>query len=1256
MIEAYKVLLSKHVEGIFRSYTEPGLHICDIATGGGKSYTIGKLTCEFYPKYFDRIVILCVQKKLVDGMNREIDRFISERTSIIKPSDKMVIENNPEVIAKAVRNGSWQKLIEEMDYRIGELQKFNKKVYNLQFVYNVVKKTYEGIASLINSIDNSIKNDYLQSQINEGEAFLRKKTRDFFDSYAKHLEKSGQLKMVRLESILKRFPSLVEAYPQVDYKRKKVLLMTVHKAMYGIDPILSEKIRLQDMAEHKERTLILFDESDQAAVAMRTAIIEQSIENGGGSKRFAKGYNGYLHYLDLIDRPEQIANDYYGGLLEEAITKAQSITSKNWERALGKTIPYKNIFLDNLEELESYRRGVFFSGPALKLNISQRGDNTNSYVCYRKGERSLCLTHAKDDSLLIKDYTFVIPLDKFLSLVISNTTTIKAQLRKVIAESLARSRERFLQDNENVANNTSTVNHYLGYPTLEREIHTLLSRFETTSEFQFEQQLLEFMTNRKNLFTGEGNDKLKLPDFSVYSQGVQLYQEEIDERDNLHRIRLSCREIQTTPEKILIDLVNTKGTSVVLCSATASSKSVVSNFDVTYLSQTLGRLVQSLSKEDRDKFDKLVDKTYPVDHRIMVIPLEKYEYHDKRENSISFPDKYRNMFPSVTIEEGLADKWFQITMRKLKGTSRNVDDMTFQLYRLFQFIEAYFWFIHNEGVHSMLYFQNRTGDKDSNQFHLLSSLIDGSYKDMPSTLDDDIPTDWNNAHIRITKDLEEVETSILPELTGDKDAKLMPISAYGSFKAGTNLQYEIPNELDYVAGDNWANQGETLKKDWDAIYVQSPTAYLMMADDGSENTFEKSLYNAMLTLMMLYERGCLSRLEVSQWLCNALSNNFMFGENNAPGIIKDKTAWAQTTIEQAIGRICRTRNKPHTTYILFDESMRPYFDSTNLEKSLTKEFRTLANFIIEHPKEEMQESAEEVMRCNNANHAQSQLDRLRRYALRYTPHPNDGDDFDDDYENISEVPYNVKVSQIMNQCYKQTIIRKPVISSLDELTEEDKRLTFIPLCYGNWERDDSGCFVFSCETDYHNRLCPAGRGKSYPISPSYVRLDILMKNAVIRDYFERNGFATMWAKDGLILHPQILATDYAGEIGEEAFKAIMIHYTECTEETLSHLEGKEYELADFVVYNADGSKRIAFDVKNMNPKADHNDKYGDMPTSQKREIKRKRLGCELITINMLQLPLSGMDEIREIGGVIDINGNIIPSAIDRLKILVNTSK
>ena len=125
----------------------------------------------------------------------------------------------------------------------------------------------------------------------------------------------------------------------------------------------------------------------------------------------------------------------------------------------------------------------------------------------------------------------------------------------------------------------------------------------------------------------------------------------------------------------------------------------------------------------------------------------------------------------------------------------------------------------------------------------------------------------------------------------------MLVSAYASFKAGANMQYEIPEGLDFVKGDNWETNGEKLKKDWDAVYVQCPSAYLMMSEDGNESTFEKSLYNAMLSLMMLYERGCLSKNEVASWLCRALSNNFWFGDKNNPGIAKDKAAWAQTVVE-----------------------------------------------------------------------------------------------------------------------------------------------------------------------------------------------------------------------------------------------------------------------------------------------------------------------------------------------------------------------
>ena len=88
---------------------------------------------------------------------------------------------------------------------------------------------------------------------------------------------------------------------------------------------------------------------------------------------------------------------------------------------------------------------------------------------------------------------------------------------------------------------------------------------------------------------------------------------------------------------------------------------------------------------------------------------------------------------------------------------------------------------------------------------------------------------------------------------------------------------------------------------------------------------------------------------------------------------------------------------------------------------------------------------------------------------------------------------------------------------------------------------------FHYDPKHNNYFCPATKGKpgQFPVSPQSVRLDVLMKNEVIRLYFEQNGFATDWETKGMILHPDILMTDYAGEIGEEAFKAIVLHYYCC---------------------------------------------------------------------------------------------------------------
>ncbi len=1244
----YKEQLSDHVEAIFKEYSQPGLHICDIATGGGKSYTIGKLTCEYYPKYFDRIVILCVQNKLVVSMDKEIERFIKSDKSLISGTDKLVVENNIEVAQKAIESDSYPALFNEMDCCVNKLKEKNK---DLQNTVKLIRKIYGGLKSIAPFYnDEKVRNEYLLEEITKSESNLRHKISQFFNAYRKHLEHKENVKRVSVASINKDFPSLKKVYPQVELSSKNVLLMTVHKAMYGIDPILTERISLTDFSEKRKKTLILLDESDQAATAMRSIIIDQSIDGGNGQKRYANGYNAYLQYKNLVDNHGQVYDDCYGDTLSKCIERAKSITGKNWEKTFKDIPTYNNIFLSDMEELENYRRGVFFSGPILKLNVAQKNAGDHSYVCYKKGAKHFVLEHSKDGDSLESKYQVVVPMSKFLTLVMGNTTAIKSQLRRIVTESLQKSRDTFLGNIKGQQENAAVKNTYMGYPSLETEIHSLFSRFETSGEWIYEQQLNEFITNRKNLKFGEGDEKI--PDYTVYSQGVQLYLEEVDEKDNQHRVRLSSREITTTPEKMLVDLVLSNDNSIVLCSATASSRSVVSNFDIAYIKQVLGDKVDTLSKDDRVKFDSLMDKVSPKEHKVEVVPVEHYEFPDNRLNHLTLPDKYKALFCLKAQKDGSADRWFTLTRRKLEKekelSTDIIKNVSFQFYRYFQYIEAYHWFYTHDDIHSMIYFQNRTGDKDRDQYHILSCLVDGSYE---NAIGHDLPKNWENENIRISKDWEDVESNILSELAKDKNTKIMLVSAYGSFKAGANMQYTIPEGLDVVSGENWETERIQMKKDWDAVFLQSPTSYLTMNEEVEMNS-EKSLYNAMLVLMMLFERGCLSRHEVTFWLNKALSGNFYFSEKTSAGITKDKAAWTQTIVEQAVGRLCRTRNKPSTTYILYDESMVDLFDVNNLDKSLTKEFRLLAESIMEHQQVEKTTSPEETIRSNQANEAKRMLDFMRSRALKLGIHKDEDDDYEEDFSDSSEIPHIVRISQKMNQAYKQTIIRKPVISSLEDLDEVDKQTTFISKCYGNWQHNGNDGYVFYYDSNIKKVVTSADKGKCYSIDIASVRLDILMKNDVIRNHFVRHGYATDWNKEGMILHPEILASDYAGEIGEEAFKALVMYYCDIKEDELKHLEGRDYELADFVLLNSDGIYKMAFDVKNMRQQG-HDDCFNDMTTTDKRKRKLERLKCPLYTVNMLQLESQSIDVQHEISGLLTNEGAVDIRALQHLKLLIN---
>lgn len=1247
----YSKQLSEHVETIFKKYKEHGLHVCDLATGGGKSHAIANLTCNYYPDHFERIVILCVQTKLVDGMVDEINRALAEtinkRENLLSEDDILVVKKNAVIIREALEGEDLLgELIDEMENKTNKLDKDSENNYKqrLNKIIEDIRQTARGLKAIIQVIknDETIAHIY-EEEIEKQERNLRKQMRNFFRLYKKYDEKENGRNYTS-ETFLKEFKNLGKVYPHTAISKKRVLVMTIHKALLGIDPIIRDKMKLEDLvvSGKDKRTLFIFDESDQAAMDMRTAIIDNQMKRLGNDKYF-KGYVGYLTYKKLVEDRDNVNNEEQTLMLRTSLDEADKRLRQNWQYQFKLDRGFNDILIGNNNELEKFKRAVFFAGPTVRLNIAPKGNKTETYICYKDGNKHFSLVHRsyKERQELEKEYDAVVPMDQFLTFNLRNINVIMAQLAKVARESLKKHIEEFVANLKKTSSNAADAEEYLSFPTKENEAYSLFARFGKDRDIQMlTAQLINYMTNRKNILVDKDKE-IKVPDDSVYAQGIQLFEEEIDESDNQRHIRITCREIETTPEKILYNLAINDKVSVVLCSATANGQSVINNCDVQYLRGRLGSDMHFLSKEDKKRFDELVEHTYPNEHKVAVKRIATYKNTDKRPTGKKIPDNYKELFCEDAINDGSVDQWYNDLL------SDNAQE--YEINRWLQFSEVYSWFCKKPEVHSMLFFQNKTGmaKEDSKMFHRIARMIDGTYKDEHR---DKYGTPIAK-YIEITNKSEDLENDILPKLENDKDKKIMLVCAYGSFKAGVNMQYKVPVDADNcIKGENWEQDETKHKKDWDAIYLQAPSNY-MSIDKSREKSYEESLYRIMLNLMMLKSRGCLSIDEIRTLLNNALSKQFLFSTDIFHGASIDKSAWALTIIEQAVGRLCRTRNKPNTTYIMYDEAIAPYFHGIDKEKSQTKEFRELVKQVKDDNRQIEEESdidINEIIRYNKVKNAREYLEKTRRWALNYTVKPNN--------ENLvlppkDNIPFEVSSSQYVISNFKETILKHPAVDSIEELSDEDRKTLFIDECYGDWKADANGSYSYRVNTSGRSWEV-AYDGKPMEVTTESVRLNVLMKNPTIRKHFEDNGYATDWKGGKLRLHPEILLYDYAGEIGEQAFLALLNKFVNLDGVTVGHLEGVDYELADFIIKDKEGNRRIAIDVKNMNPEALHYDRAGDLPSVEKVSKKEERLGCRLIIVNIVKINQPGLNESVEILGLIDENGVPCLDKLEQLKFLI----
>lgn len=167
------------------------------------------------------------------------------------------------------------------------------------------------------------------------------------------------------------------------------------------------------------------------------------------------------------------------------------------------------------------------------------------------------------------------------------------------------------------------------------------------------------------------------------------------------------------------------------------------------------------------------------------------------------------------------------------------------------------------------------------------------------------------------------------------------ITTYQTIGSGKNIQYKIPDsEKDSII---YCKNDVYKTKDFDAIYLLTPTNLLQTLNYESENRYA-DLSRYLFHQEYLYQNRYLTYYEMKHNIANGFRKTFF--QDQFPFYVKNGDLYLNTLrlIIQAVGRICRCRNKNKKIYLYSDREVVEriqYACNKQKPKLLNKEFEEL---------------------------------------------------------------------------------------------------------------------------------------------------------------------------------------------------------------------------------------------------------------------------------------------------------------------------
>ena len=1036
-------------------------------------------------------------------------------------------------------------------------------------------------------------------------------------------------------------------YETARYDNYKVIITTVDKFMYSVDPIISSRFCFYDRKFTKNRIFIL-DESDSAYMRMRDVIVDKINKGTFPYKEYLK--NLICNCLLSAEPSQVVANAIklaFDGKTSKYSWEALKCDGKEFFEKFYLRYPYKT-------DKESEKNGKM---PAL-LNdgvlytLSEKKGYIHAVKSKTKKQVLLRVGNGPEDTLHLAEGDEVIDIAKFFSegnALLFHFCCFLNEVTHAYAEIMIKNeKDRIKKAKEN----KEDVPDYKGRDiTFLDDLATILNQFGIIEKDQlFYKDLCINLNNRPrrpNLLDVDNSFYIKGYDFKIITDNAVSQAENSIIYSHLANI---------TPESILLSMA--QRTHVICLSATALNRSVNENFDISYLSSKLPDFY-TVSEENQGKlraFYAHKEEPYADGRcRVDIIALPE---NSATVSGDELDDRFitEETLPNFQHPEILKNLLEQVrnTILQLRMVTGNSSKCNYCYGRYLNLIRVFYDFIHQPLLKSMVGLEKAALKKNNLEFDLglTEKMINAICLDLGIAT---VPL--------ITATADDFNTKKNEVITlWEKGEKAIFFSTYQTTSKGSNLQYKIPTAWDIrknlvsllpeLCSDERFYDKYNFK-DVDCLYL-GYYSYLVQKIEG-ENLRDKTecFHKVFFELQKLAYAG-----QIGFWQKQAIvRNRYRMIIGNAIDSYLSQLIQTEgirnavnKIIKQSVGRIDRVNQKNSLTKIFIASENLKLIDLNELaetESNLTPAMKKIF------------EAAKSIQGARNVKYAKPGHESTALHMA--------------ERKHIDSVAYFDRVLSLINQSsnlraqnlaiqeynrIRNLVLCYPVISQeiFNSLPSESQKI--VKRYYFDSQRDDVSSYVFTInpkEEGWDLDRChiqmegfnSATRG--HRMAEENTVLNAAVKVNGVYDIFEQKGFCTKWETGRYILSPKAVYI-YNGILGEEVERIILAKIIKDVEEmsgklyltTIEDLESEVFERFDFRYGN------IYIDAKNWRFGVQNSDAQ-----TFRRKVLNKKAECDafyhqngtavvlnLLPLDGIQHPIYQEPGYCEIPALIDANGHI----------------